>query len=82
MRVGPSQVTMVRGNLLPKSPLAAVVAHRAEQVAGLLITRRRLSVVYRRTRSEEQRVELETIDHELAKHNIDIPAIARLTNRI
>jgi len=81
MRVSPSQVTLIRGNLLPHSPLAAAVAYRAEQVAGLLVTRRRLAILYRRTQLEDQRVALETIDRELAKHNIDLPAIARLTNR-
>ena len=82
MRYGPSQVPRVRGNLLPHSRIAASVADRAAQVAPLILKRRRIALAYRRTRSDEYRLELEQIDHALACHNIDIPAIQRLTKKL
>jgi hypothetical protein len=39
-------------------------------------------LAYRRTRSDEYRLELEQIDHALACHNIDIPAIQRSTKKL
>jgi len=82
MRSRTSQVPLVRGNLLPRSPIAASVADRAAQVAPLILKRRSIALAYRRTRSDAQRLELEQIDHALALHNINIPAIQRLTKKL
>lgn len=82
MRYRTARVPLVRGNLLPCSPLAVSVAQRAVQVAPLILKRRSIALAYRRTRSEAYRMELEQIDHALALHNIDIPAIQRLTKKL
>ncbi len=66
-----------RGNLLPTSPIAESVAHRAGQVADLVLKRRKIALAYKRTQSEDQRLALEALDHDLAKHNIHIPAIQK-----
>lgn len=81
MRVGTSKAPALRGNLLPHSPLAAAVAHRAEQVGELILRRRRIALDYRRLQSEDLRMALARLDDELAQYNINIPAIQRLTKR-
>ncbi|WP_200334974.1 hypothetical protein [Thiocystis violacea] len=48
---------------------------RVSQVKDLIRERRKLALTFRRTQTERDRVELEHIDQELAKHHIDIPAI-------
>jgi hypothetical protein len=78
MRPVAQRVPLARGNLLPTSPIAAAVANRAERVSTLVLRRRKIALAYRRTRSEDQRIALEKIDQDLAKHNIDIPAVERL----
>lgn len=77
MRSVTSKIPLVRGNLLRHSALAEAVAHRAAQVAGLLLRRRKAALAYRRTETEEQRLALARIDRDLAVHNIDIPAVQR-----
>lgn len=81
MRSATPQAPLRRGHLLPRSPIAAAVANRAVQVTELLIKRRTIALAHRRTRSEALRIELEQLDYALARHNIDIPAIQRLTKR-
>ena len=81
MRLFTPKVSVWRGNLLPRSPLAAAVAHRAAQVTDLILKRRKIALAYRRYQSEEQRIALEQVDHALAEHNIDIPSVKKRTNR-
>jgi hypothetical protein len=81
MRLGSRNVSTVRGNLLPRSPLAAGVEQRAAQVGDLILQRRKIAMAYRRSQSEEGRIALEQVDHDLARYNIDIPAIHRRMNR-
>lgn len=70
-----------RGNLLPRSPIAEAVEHRAEQVQCLLLKRRKIALTYKRTRDESCRIALEHIDNELTTYNIDIPAVQRSASR-
>lgn len=65
-----------RGALLPGSPLEDSVESRARAIGGLLQARRRLALAFKRTGSETQRAELREMDDILAKHRIDLPAIA------
>lgn len=51
------------------------VAARASQVKALIRERRKIALAFRRTRDAGDRIALEHIDQELAKHHIDIPAI-------
>ena len=51
------------------------VAARASQVKTLIRKRRKIALTFRRTQDARDRAELEQIDHELAQHHIDIPAI-------
>ncbi|WP_157817703.1 hypothetical protein [Candidatus Thiodictyon syntrophicum] len=81
MRSGTSKAPLVRGNLLPHSPLGAAVAQRALQVGELVVRRRRTALDYRREQSEDLRIALAHLDDELARYNINIPAIQRLTKR-
>jgi len=81
MRSDTPQIPLIREHLLPRSAIAAAVAERAAQVTELLVKRRKIALAYRRTRSEARRIELAHLDHALARHNIDIPAIQRLTKR-
>jgi hypothetical protein len=81
MRAGTLNPPSVRGNLLPQTPLAETVARRALQVTALLSKRRRVALAYQRSPSDEQRMALDHIDSELAKYNINIPAIQRLITR-
>ncbi len=55
--------------------IAESVAARASQVKALIRERRKIALTFRRTQDERDRAELEHIDHELAQHQIDIPAI-------
>jgi hypothetical protein len=55
--------------------IADAVAARASQVKTLIRERRKIALTFRRTRDERDRAALERIDQELAKHDIDIPAI-------
>ena len=55
--------------------IADSVATRASQVKTLIRERRKIALTFRRTQDECDRAELEKIDHELAQHHIDIPAI-------
>ncbi len=48
---------------------------RALRVRALIHDRRRLAAAFRRTQDESDRAQLENIDRELIKHNIDIPAV-------
>jgi hypothetical protein len=75
MRVGTTNAPIVRGNLLPRSSLAAAVAQRAMHVTDLLLTRRRFALAYRRSASDGQLMKLKKIDAELAKYNITILTI-------
>lgn len=71
-----------RGALLPGSPLADSVESRAREIGALLQTRRKIALAFKRTRSEAHRAELREMDDLLAKHRIDLPAIAgRLAER-
>ena len=81
MRLGTPNVSVVRGNLLPCSLLAAGVAQRAAQVTDLILKRRKIAMAYRRSQTEEERIALALVDNDLAQYNIDIPAINRRTNR-
>lgn len=45
------------------------------QVKALIRERRQAALAFGRTRDAADRVELERIDQELARHHIDIPAI-------
>ena len=58
---------------------ADAVAARASQVKTLIRERRKIALRFRRTQNERDRAELERIDQELAKHDIDIPAIQERT---
>lgn len=69
------------GKTLQNSLTAESVEDRASQVKGLIRERRRLALAYRRSRNEVDREHLERIDHELAKYNIDIPAIQQSVAR-
>ena len=77
MRSGTQRLRVERGNLLPMSPIAESVAHRAEQVVDLVLKRRKMALAYKRTHREDQRIALEQLDNDLAKHNINIPAIQK-----
>ena len=55
--------------------IADSVAARASQVKALIRERRKIALTFRRTQDERDRAELEHIDQELARHQIDIPAI-------
>jgi hypothetical protein len=70
-----------KGRLLPSSPIAESVNHRAEQVRCLVQRRRKLALAYKRNQDESSRLELELIDHDLAQYRIDIPAIQRSAAR-
>jgi putative NADH-flavin reductase len=71
--------TLVPGRHIrpPAGQGAAVVAASASQVKALIRERRKIALTFRRTRSESDRAELEQVDQELAKHDIDIPAIKK-----
>ena len=55
--------------------IADSVAAPTSQVKTLIRERRKIALTFRRTQDERDRAELEHIDHELAQHHIDIPAI-------
>jgi len=55
--------------------IAESVAARVSQVKTLMRERRKIALRFRRTQDERDRVELDQIDQELARHHIDIPAI-------
>ncbi|MBK1716944.1 hypothetical protein CKO27_04620 [Thiocystis violacea] len=57
--------------------MAESLAPRILQAKELIRERRRIALAYRRSQSDFDRDRLEIIDHELASHNIDIPAIQR-----
>jgi hypothetical protein len=65
-----------KGALLPGSPIAKSVESRAREIGGLLQTRRKIALAFKRTGSETHRAELREMDNILAKHRIDLPAIA------
>jgi hypothetical protein len=67
---------LTKGRILPGSPIAASVERRSREVGTLLRARRKLALAFKRTRSEADRAKLRDIDDVLAKHRIDIPAIA------
>jgi hypothetical protein len=77
MHSGAQRLPVERGNLLSRSPIAASVMQRAEQVVDLLHRRRKMALAYKRTQDEDERIALEQIDSDLAKYHIDIPAIQR-----
>jgi hypothetical protein len=77
MRPGTLKPPIERGDLLPTSPIAESVAQRAGQVTDLVLKRRKIALAYKRTQSDDNRIALEALDHDLAKHNIHIPAIRK-----
>lgn len=81
MYAGTLNEPFIRGDLLPQSAIGNAVAERALRVSGLLQARRRIAMAYRRTQCEDQRMALEQLDEDLAKHNIDLPAIHRRTHQ-
>ncbi len=65
-----------KGALLRGSPFADSVESRAREIGGLLQARRKIALAFKRTRSETHRAELREMDDILAKHRVDLPAIA------
>ena len=70
MRSGTQRLPVERGDLLPMSPIAESVAHRAEQVVVLGLKRRKMALAYKRTHREDQRIALQQLDNHEANDNI------------
>jgi hypothetical protein len=58
-------------------PTERPVAGRASQVRALIQLRRRIALSLKRTQDEVDQTKLAEVDHDLSKHNIDIPAIEK-----
>ena len=57
--------------------LAAAVECRVRQVADLIRERRKVACEFKRIPDERRRLALQRCDEELAKYQIDIPAVQR-----